>query len=57
MVIKSGDIDIGSGYYNVRKKLEKAKSTEGKAVQKIEDRLAKLDMKSATSVKQAMKIY
>ncbi|CEI87086.1 hypothetical protein RMCBS344292_01506 [Rhizopus microsporus] len=57
MAIKSGDIDIGSGYYNVRRKLEKAKSTEGKAVQEIEDKFAKLDMKYATSAKQAMKIY
>ncbi|PHZ17467.1 uncharacterized protein RHIMIDRAFT_310176 [Rhizopus microsporus ATCC 52813] len=58
MAIKTGDIDIGSGYYNVRRKLEKAKkSTEGKVLQEIEDKLAKLDMKSTTSVKQAVKIY
>ncbi|CEI86034.1 hypothetical protein RMCBS344292_00481 [Rhizopus microsporus] len=51
MAIKAGNIDIGSGYYNVRRKLEKAKKpTEGKAVQAIENNLAKLDLKMATSV-------
>ena len=58
MAIKAGDIDIGSGYYNVRRKLEKAKkSTEGKAVQAIENNLAKLDLKMATSVEQTMNIH
>ncbi|CEG68071.1 hypothetical protein RMATCC62417_04398 [Rhizopus microsporus] len=58
MAIKAGDMDIGSGYYNVRRKLEKAKkSTEGKAVQAIENNLAKLDLKMATSVEQAMNIH
>ncbi|CEG83428.1 hypothetical protein RMATCC62417_17350 [Rhizopus microsporus] len=58
MAIKAGDIDIGSGYYNVRRKLEKTKkSTEGKAVQAIENNLSKLDLKLATSVEQAMNIH
>ena len=57
MAIKAGDVDIGSGYYNVRKKLEKAKSTEGKAVQAIENDIAKLDLKMATSVEQVMNIH
>ncbi|CEG68006.1 hypothetical protein RMATCC62417_04345 [Rhizopus microsporus] len=53
MAIKAGDMDIDSGYYNVRRKLEKAKKpTEGKAVQAIENNLAKLDLKMATSVEQ-----
>ncbi|CEI98083.1 hypothetical protein RMCBS344292_12200 [Rhizopus microsporus] len=53
MAIKAGDMDIGSGYYNVRRKPEKAKKpTEGKAVQAIENNLAKLDLKMATSVEQ-----
>ncbi|CEG74258.1 hypothetical protein RMATCC62417_09496 [Rhizopus microsporus] len=58
MAVKAGDIDVGSGYYNVRRKLEKAKkSTEGKAVQAIENNLVKLDLKMATSVEQAMNIH
>lgn len=58
MAIKAGDIDVGSGYYNVRWKLEKAKkSSEVKAAQEIEHNFAKLDIKSATSVGQAMNIY
>ncbi|CEI91142.1 hypothetical protein RMCBS344292_14001 [Rhizopus microsporus] len=58
MAMKAGDIDIGSGYYNVRRKLEKAKkSTEGKAVQAIENNLSKLDLKMATSVEQAIDIH
>ncbi|CEI97436.1 hypothetical protein RMCBS344292_11568 [Rhizopus microsporus] len=58
MAVKAGDIDVGSGYYNVRRKLEKAKkSTEGKAVQAIENNFAKLDLKMATSAEQAMNIH
>lgn len=58
MAIKSSDIDVGSGYYNVRRKLEKAKrSSESKIVQDIKNNLEKLDINSATSVKQALEIH
>ncbi|ORE07186.1 hypothetical protein BCV72DRAFT_183398, partial [Rhizopus microsporus var. microsporus] len=57
MAIKAGDIDIGSEYYNVRRKLEKTKSAEGKAVQTIENNLSKLDLKMAISVEQVMNIH
>ncbi|CEG64345.1 hypothetical protein RMATCC62417_01331 [Rhizopus microsporus] len=58
MAIKASDIDIGSEYYNVRRKLEKTKkSTEGKAVQTIENNLVKLDLKMATGVEQAMNMH
>lgn len=58
MAIKTSDIDVDSGYYNIQSKLEKTKkSSEGKAVLDIENNLAKLDIKTATSVEQAMDIY
>jgi hypothetical protein len=58
MAIKASDIDVGAGYYNVRRKLEKVKkSKDGRTVQAIENNLAKLDIKTTTSVKEAQEIY
>jgi peptide methionine sulfoxide reductase MsrA len=58
IAIKADDIDVGSGYYNARRKLQKAKqSSEGNTVQEIENNLAKLDIKTATSIQEAQEIH
>ncbi|PHZ11382.1 uncharacterized protein RHIMIDRAFT_257389 [Rhizopus microsporus ATCC 52813] len=58
MIIKASDADVGSGYYNVRRKLQKAKkSSQGQTIQDPENNLSNLDLRTSTRVEQALEIH